>query len=161
MTDRREFLKRAGITGTALAVMSGLPSSVLAVPPVSRRDVDRFESGGNKELMMDALNAARAAGASFADARIGRFRQNFIVTREQQIINVVDTDTLGCGVRVLVDGCWGFAAPRTLTKDSVFGAARAAASRGRAGCQGASKASWGQTVSRRSMRAPRSAGVVP
>jgi len=128
MTDRREFLKRAGITGTALAVMSGLPSSVLAVPPVSRRDVDRFESGANKELMMEALNAAKAAGASFADARIGRFRQNFIVTREQQIINVVDTDTLGCGVRVLVDGCWGFAATRTLTKDSVVSAAREAAS---------------------------------
>ena len=115
------------MTGTALAVMSGLPSSVLAVPPVSRRDVDRFESGANKELMMDALNAAKAAGASFADARIGRFRQNFIVTREQQIINVVDTDTLGCGVRVLVDGCWGFAATRTLTKDSVVSAAREAA----------------------------------
>ena len=35
--------------------------------------------------------------------------QNFVFTREQQIVNVVDTDTIGCGVRALVDGTWGFA----------------------------------------------------
>ena len=61
------------------------------------------------------------AGASYADCRIARFRQNFVVTREQQIINVVDTDTLGCGVRALVDGCWGFAATRDLTRAAVTG----------------------------------------
>jgi TldD protein len=48
------------------------------------------------------------------------------VTREQQIVNVVDTDTLGCGVRALVDGCWGFAATRDLTREAVTGAAREA-----------------------------------
>ena len=75
---------------------------------------------------MDAINAAKMAGASYADARIARIRQNFVVTREQQIVNVVDTDTLGCGVRALVDGCWGFAATRTLTRDAIAAAAREA-----------------------------------
>ena len=81
-----------------------------------------------KQLMMDALTAAKAAGASFADVRIARYRGNQVFTREQQIINVVDTDSIGCGVRALVDGTWGFAATRTLTKDGVVGAAREAAS---------------------------------
>src|SRR4029079_8484997 len=34
---------------------------------------------------------------------------------------------MGCGVRALVDGTWGFAATRTLTKAGVAGAAREAA----------------------------------
>ena len=76
---------------------------------------------------MEALNAAKLAGASYADARITRQRQNFVFTREQQIQNVVDTDSIGCGVRVLVDGTWGFAATRHLTNQAVAGAAREAA----------------------------------
>ena len=89
-------------------------------------DLDRFQSGASKELLMDAINAAKMGGASYADCRIARYRQNFVVTREQQIVNVVDTDTLGCGVRALVDGCWGFAATRNLTREAVTGAAREA-----------------------------------
>ena len=45
-----------------------------------------------KDLMMEALNSAKLAGASYADVRIGRYLQNFVSTREQQITNVVDTD---------------------------------------------------------------------
>jgi len=76
---------------------------------------------------MEALNAAKMGGASYADARIARYRDNQVFTREQQIINVVDQDSMGCGVRALVDGTWGFAATRNLTKAGVAGAAREAA----------------------------------
>ena len=69
---------------------------------------------------------SRDGGASYADARIARYRDNQIATREQQIINVVDQDSTGCGVRALVDGTWGFAATRTLTKAGVAAAAREA-----------------------------------
>jgi TldD protein len=126
MTDRREFLKQAGITGAALALLTGRPAALGAGPAPLTRDLARFQSGAPKELMLEAIGAARSAGASFADARIARFRQNFVITREQQIVQVVDTDTLGCGVRALVDGCWGFAATRTLTTDAVVTAAREA-----------------------------------
>jgi TldD protein len=77
-----------------------------------------------KELLTTAINAAQMAGAQYADARIQRLQQNFVFTRERQILNVVDTDTLGCGVRALVDGTWGFAATRVLTADGVATAAR-------------------------------------
>jgi TldD protein len=78
--------------------------------------------------MMTGLNTAKSAGAGYADVRIGRQRQNFVFTREQQIQNVVDTDSMGCGVRALVDGTWGFAATRLLTKDGVSAAAKEAVS---------------------------------
>ena len=70
---------------------------------------------------MDALTAAKAAGASWSDARIGRYRQNFVGTREKQIVQVGDTDSIGIGVRALVNGAWGFAASQTLTRDGVVG----------------------------------------
>jgi TldD protein len=79
-----------------------------------------------KELLVEALNAARMGGAEFADARIGRYRNNYVITREQQIVNVVDTDTLGVGVRVLVNGTWGFGASRNLTKAGVVAATKEA-----------------------------------
>ena len=100
------------------------PARAHAAP--AHEHLDRFRSGASKELLLDAINAAKMAGASYADCRIARFQQNFVVTREQQIINVVDTDTLGAGVRALVDGCWGFAATRTLTREGVTSAAREA-----------------------------------
>ena len=75
---------------------------------------------------MDAIGAARSGGATFADARIGRYRRQFLNTREQQIVNVVDNDTMGIGVRVLLRGTWGFAATRELTTDGVARAVREA-----------------------------------
>jgi TldD protein len=123
MTDRRDFLRTTGAAAAAIAIASA-PRRAGAAP--APKDLERFQSGASKELLLDAINAAKMAGASYADARISRIRQNFVVTREQQIVNVVDTDTLGCGVRALVDGCWGFAATRDLSRDAVTGAAREA-----------------------------------
>jgi TldD protein len=123
MTDRRDFLRTTGAAAAALALATA-PRRAGAAPALD--DLDRFQSGASKELLLDAINAARMAGASYADCRIARFRQNFVVTREQQIINVVDTDSLGAGVRALVDGCWGFAATRDLTRAAVTTAAREA-----------------------------------
>jgi len=123
MTDRRDFLRTTGAAAAAIAFAS-TPRAAGAAPAYD--DLDRFQSGASKELLLEAINAAKMAGASYADCRIARFRQNFVVTREQQIINVVDTDTLGAGVRALVEGCWGFAATRDLTRAAVTAAAREA-----------------------------------
>ncbi|MGN6225686.1 TldD/PmbA family protein, partial [Pseudoxanthomonas sp.] len=79
-----------------------------------------------RALMADALNAAKSAGAGYSDVRIGRYQNNFVVTREHQIVQVVDTDSMGAGIRALVDGTWGFAATRVLTTDGVAAAAREA-----------------------------------
>jgi TldD protein len=136
MTDRRDFIKQGGLAAAAVAVgcrpgaaPAPAPSPAPAPAPAA---APQTPDGSVKALMMEALNAARMAGASYADVRVGRYRNNFVVTREQQIVQVVDTDSIGCGVRALVDGTWGFAATRVLTTDGVAGAAREAVAIARA-----------------------------
>jgi TldD protein len=128
MTDRRDFLKKSAQVAAAVAAANawkatgGVASAFASVAP----PIEPIPDSTIRELMMDGLAAAKSAGAGYADVRIGRQRQNFVFTREQQIQNVVDTDSMGCGIRALVDGTWGFAATRLLTKDGVAAAAREA-----------------------------------
>src|SRR5689334_1829640 len=79
-----------------------------------------------RDLMMAAINTAKGLGASYSDVRIGRYRNSIVFTREQQIVNTADTDSIGAGIRALVDGTWGFGATKVLTKDGVAAAAREA-----------------------------------
>ena len=85
--------------------------------PVSGRTVapEAFLETGidvalKKRLADAALNAAKSKGASYADIRIGRYLNQFVVTREDKVQNIVNTESYGGGVRVIADGCWGFAA---------------------------------------------------
>src|SRR5436190_14610374 len=129
MTTRRDFLKHAGAAAALTATGSTLLSQFAqaAPPPVYPRGYSSFEELPVKELLAEALNAAKGAGASWADARIGRYRQNFVGTREKQIVQVGDTDSIGIGIRALVNGAWGFAASQNLTPDGVAAAAHEAA----------------------------------
>ncbi|GAB3974698.1 TldD/PmbA family protein [Spirosoma terrae] len=63
-----------------------------------------------KRLADAALNAAKAKGATYADVRIGRYLNQFVITREDRVQNIVNTESFGVGVRVIANGCWGFAA---------------------------------------------------
>jgi TldD protein len=131
MTDRRDFLKKSAQVAAVLAAANawkatgGVASAFASVPT---RPLEEIPDSTIRELMADALNAAKSGGAGYSDVRIGRQRQNFVFTREHQIQNVVDTDSMGCGVRALVDGTWGFAATRLLTRDGVAAAAKEAVS---------------------------------
>jgi TldD protein len=72
-----------------------------------------------KQLADVALNAARAKGATYADVRIGRYLNQFVATRENKVQGVANTESFGAGVRVLANGCWGFAASDNVTKDNI------------------------------------------
>ena len=131
MSDRRDFLKKTGLAAGAIAAGGALrtaeaAASALTTPVPPSASAPPPMDPATKELLMEALNAAKLAGAAYADARIARYRDNQIFTREHQIINVVDQDSMGCGVRALVDGTWGFAATRTLTKGGIAAAAKEA-----------------------------------
>jgi TldD protein len=76
---------------------------------------------------MVALDAARSAGAQYADVRISRNRNQSINTRERRVQGVQDNETFGFGVRTLVGGAWGFAASSDLTRDEVARIARQSA----------------------------------
>jgi len=72
-----------------------------------------------KQLADIALNAAKSKGASYADVRIGRYLNQFIVTREKRVQNIVNTESFGVGIRVIANGAWGFAATNIVTKDEI------------------------------------------
>ena len=78
-----------------------------------------------RDLCSSAVEAALAAGASYADARAVVRRSQAVGTKNGRVDDLSDIETEGIGVRVLVGGAWGFACDRRLEQD----AARAAAGR--------------------------------
>ncbi|MEO6455705.1 MAG: TldD/PmbA family protein [Ginsengibacter sp.] len=72
-----------------------------------------------KELADIALNVAKAKGATYADVRIARYLNQIVATRENKVQAITNTESFGAGVRVLADGCWGFAASDNVTKENI------------------------------------------
>lgn len=66
-----------------------------------------------------ALNTAKVLGASYCDIRIILTNYESIVTRNGGIGNLDKTESIGFGVRVIVDGAWGFASSSILSKESI------------------------------------------
>ncbi len=79
-----------------------------------------------KQLADVALNAARGKGATYADVRIGRYLNQFVVTREAKVQNIANAESFGVGIRVIANGCWGFAATNVVTKEAIAKAAERA-----------------------------------
>ena len=48
-----------------------------------------------KVLADTAIQAATGSGASYCDARIGRYLRQFVITREDKVQNVVNTESTG------------------------------------------------------------------
>jgi TldD protein len=126
--DRRQFLYRSAATAAA-----GVGAGLLAMPRLAEAQrIAMPDDPATRELAMRAIDAARRAGASYADVRIARNRQQALFTRETQITGFNDADTFGFGVRVLAGGAWGFAASRDLTADEVERVARQAVAQAKA-----------------------------
>jgi len=62
------------------------------------------------DLADRALNAAQLAGAAYADVRVVESRSQMVEVKNQRPSALQESAGLGIGVRVLVDGGWGFAA---------------------------------------------------
>ena len=130
MTSRRDFIATTGLAASAIALAARRADAAGTRSPILTANTE--PDPAVKVLLLEALTAANLAGASWADARIQRQRRQSLGTREQQVTNVADTDSIGCGVRVLVDGTWGFSATRALTKEGVARAAKQAVALARA-----------------------------
>ena len=72
-----------------------------------------------KDLAEAALNAAQVKGASYADVRLDERVQQDVTVKNGQLAAVSDDASEGVGVRVLVDGAWGFAGSARLDIDEV------------------------------------------
>jgi TldD protein len=84
------------------------------------------------ELAEHAIDAAVGSGAGYADARIVVRRAQNVSTKNGQVDTVSDAETEGIGVRVLVDGAWGFAGDPRLSNEGARDAALRAVSFARA-----------------------------
>jgi TldD protein len=67
-----------------------------------------------KDMLQLALDAARAAGADWADLRIIHTRSQVIQTRNGKVSGLSDSEDMGFGIRVLAGGAWGFASSNRL-----------------------------------------------
>jgi TldD protein len=125
--DRRTFVVQGATIAAGLAacgpaiITSPAPARSLAGPDASIR-----------ELALRALDAARGAGASYADVRFHTTRSQSVGTRERQITGLSDSETSGFGVRALVNGAWGFAASRIIAPEEVDRVAQLAVIQARA-----------------------------
>jgi TldD protein len=125
-STRRDFLTRSGLALAGAAAVTALPqrSAMAAVPGSTRPAPDRTPASAATNLaLLDqsplladlpharaAVAAAVAGGASYADARLVRLERERIAVRDAQVDSVQRSSSYGIGVRVLVDGAWGFAA---------------------------------------------------
>jgi len=111
--SRRQFLA----AGSALLAATYVPDWAEAFQPGATGEARRAE------VADAALAQAVKLGASYADIRINRYRRESIATRERQVQNVSRSTSYGLGLRVLVNGTWGFAASNLVAAASARAAA--------------------------------------
>ena len=125
--SRREFLQLSSAAALGLAAYRLPPQYRIAAPTSPPLTDPTF-----KELAMRALDAAKSAGAEYSDVRISQNRSQAIQAREHRVQSLSDSETFGFGVRVLVNGAWGFAASRDLSPDEMVRVARQAVAQAQA-----------------------------
>jgi TldD protein len=120
---RRDFIYLSGL-GAAASMLPGIP--LMGNPIDPSRALETVDVALKKQLADVALNAARSKGATYTDVRIGRYLNQFVVTREDKVQNIVNTESYGMGIRVIANGSWGFAAIDKMDKDNIAKAAEQA-----------------------------------
>ncbi len=113
---RRDFVKYAGLGSGALMMPSLLMGHDISAEALLTPGMD---VAIKKKLADIALNTAKSLGASYADARIGRYLNQYVFTREDKVQNVVNTESFGIGIRVVANGTWGFASTNDVTEKGI------------------------------------------
>jgi TldD protein len=122
---RRDFVGLTGLATGALFLPSFPSVGGILVDP-ARLLEPGLDVAQKKRLADVALNAAKSAGASYADVRIGRYLNQSIFTREKQVQGIASTESFGCGVRVIANGTWGFVSTNNVTDAGIAKAAQLA-----------------------------------
>jgi len=118
--ERRSFLKISGIAAGSMIIP--IYGNAIAAEALMNPVGNAFK----KSLADAAMNAATQAGASYCDVRIGRYVNQFITTRDLRVENIVNSESMGVGVRVIAGGSYGFASTNDLSIDAVVSMARQA-----------------------------------
>jgi TldD protein len=86
-----------------------------------------------RDLAEKALDAATRRGVTYADVRVEQSRDRQVSTRNGRPGQIASWESLGVGIRVIVDGCWGFAATDDLSTRGLGHAAELAVEIARSG----------------------------
>ncbi|HEX4866272.1 MAG TPA: TldD/PmbA family protein [Acidimicrobiales bacterium] len=84
------------------------------------------------DLATAAVEAALAAGARYADARLMVVRYESMAAKNRVVEDLTQTETAGIGVRALIGSSWGFQSTPELTLAAARGAGQRAAAVARA-----------------------------
>ena len=110
------------------ALLSKLPLMGMGSPVPPGKPLETVDTALKKQLADIALNAARSKGATYTDVRIGRYRNQMIMMRASaergtgktlEVPNVFEDSSFGFGVRVIVNGAWGFASSPIVTSEEI------------------------------------------
>ena len=121
---RRDFVQLTGLGLGGLMLPLGVMGNPISVEELLDSPIDPAQK---KKLADVALNTAKSKGATYADVRIGRYLNQFIATRENKVQGLTSLESFGVGVRVIVNGTWGFASTNVVTEDGVKKATERAA----------------------------------
>lgn len=84
------------------------------------------------DLVRESLESAQRMGADFADLRLIREETTNLLVQDARADRLQASRALGVGLRVLVEGCWGFAASQRLDRRGLRAAAEEAVAAARA-----------------------------
>lgn len=79
-----------------------------------------------KEIALRALDLLTGPGVSYADVRAIESRERELSTKNGKVGHVSSSESAGLGMRVLANGCWGFAATDDLSAAGIERCARLA-----------------------------------
>ncbi|MEH6406906.1 MAG: TldD/PmbA family protein [Leeuwenhoekiella sp.] len=113
---RRNFVQLTGLgAGSLMLPLSMMGNNI----PIEALLDPGMDIGIKKKLADVALNTAKSLGSTYADARIGRYLNQYVFTREDKVQNVVNTESFGIGIRVIANGTWGFASTNDVSEDGI------------------------------------------
>ncbi len=72
-----------------------------------------------REMIEEVLDAALARGATFADIRVSEGEGTSVSVEDGRADKILSSRVSGAGLRVLVDGAWGFAPTNVVTKQEL------------------------------------------
>jgi TldD protein len=118
--DRDGFTRRGFLLSGAAAASLLAASQLFGEPDATATK----PSSALEKLAENALSEAKKQGASYCDIRINRYRDQYSGyrlsperggTKTNEVPFITDQQSFGFGVRVIVNGQWGFAASPTVT----------------------------------------------
>jgi TldD protein len=73
-----------------------------------------------QELATMAVDLIRQTGCEYGDIRICHYRQQNLAARDRSLSRLADNVSSGFGVRVLLNGAWGFVASHRITPEEII-----------------------------------------